>query len=63
MAWIYHKLLDRTIEVPDSSVPHHAQAGWVQVDPPPKAPVVIDEETKPARRRKSTVKESTDGDA
>jgi hypothetical protein len=51
MAWIYHPGLDRTVQVPASSVRVWVQSGWEPAEPP-RAPVKQDDRG-PTRRRKS----------
>jgi hypothetical protein len=56
MAWIYHPKLDRTVEVPDSSVVVWVHSGWQPTDPPPPPPVPEPEPEQvdqAPRRRKS----------
>jgi hypothetical protein len=61
MAWIYHPGLDRTVQVPASSVRVWVHSGWEPAEPP-QAPVKQDDPTSPARRRKSKDQPATVGE-
>lgn len=63
-AWVYHKQLDRTIQVPDSAVPMMRGSGWEygtdpSAEPEPEPPEDTKDSGPQASGRRRTSKKET----